>query len=98
MPIREPDKNLTQLERLRCTEEYQEDLLQQVKEAEQYQKMLQDQEDNMVIILGPSQQRDKVGDYIDSSPPPPDFIDSSDIESDAGSLDSIQQNADFVAF
>jgi hypothetical protein len=39
-----------------------------------------------------------VGDYIDSSPPPPDFIDSSDIESDAGSLDSIQQNADFVAF
>ena len=37
-------------------------------------------------------------DYMDSSPPPPNYIDSSDIESDAGSLDSIQRNADFVRF
>jgi hypothetical protein len=37
-------------------------------------------------------------DYLDSSPPPPNYIDSSDVESYAGSIDSIQRNADFVAF
>ena len=34
----------------------------------------------------------------DSSPPPPVYVDSSDVESDAGSIDSIQRNADFVDF
>jgi hypothetical protein len=41
-----------------------------------------------------------VADYADSSPPPPDYaalIDSSDVELDAGSIDSIARNADFVS-
>jgi hypothetical protein len=73
-------------------------LLQQVKEAEQYQKMLQDQGNDLEIILGYQYPKDEVGDYLDSSPPPPNLVDSSDVESDAGSIDSIQRNADFVAF
>jgi hypothetical protein len=38
--------------------------------------------------------KDKVADLIDSSPPPPEYIDSSDAES----IDSIRRNADFIAF
>ena len=37
-------------------------------------------------------------DYIDSSPPLPNYINSSDIESDVGSLDSIQRNAQLYYF
>ncbi len=92
VPIQEPGKNPTDIEKLRCTEEYYPELLQQFRGAERYQKMLQDLE----IVLGPLKKED-VGDYIDSSPPPPDLIDSSDVESDTGSIDSIQRNANFVA-
>jgi hypothetical protein len=38
---------------------------------------------------------------VDSSPPPRNLrslADTSDVESDGGSIDSIQRNADFVAF
>lgn len=35
---------------------------------------------------------------LDSSPPPPNYVDSPDVESDAGSIDSIRRNADFVKF
>jgi hypothetical protein len=97
-PIREPDKHPTELERLSMTKEFYPELLQQVKEAEQYQKMLQDQGNDLEIILGYQYPKDEVGDYLDSSPPPPNLVDSSDVESDAGSIDSIQRNADFVAF
>ena len=41
------------------------------------------------------------GGYINSSPPLPDYrtyIDSSDIELDAGSIDLIARNADFIEF
>jgi hypothetical protein len=41
------------------------------------------------------------GGYIESSPPPAlvqRYEDSSDIESDAGSVDSIKGNANFVSF
>jgi hypothetical protein len=38
--------------------------------------------------------KDKVVDYIDSSPPLPEYVDSSD----AKSIDLIRRNADFVAF
>jgi hypothetical protein len=34
----------------------------------------------------------------DSSPPPPVYVDSSNVKSDAGLIDSIQRNADFVDF
>ena len=33
--------------------------------------------------------KDEIPDYMDSSPPPPNLIDSSDVESNAGSIDSI---------
>ena len=42
--------------------------------------------------------KEKVLDYIDSSPPPPNLIDSSNVESNTGSIDSINNNADFVSF
>ena len=42
--------------------------------------------------------KDIVKEYLDSSPPPPEYQDSSDIESDLGSIDSIQRNADFILF
>jgi ABC-type transporter lipoprotein component MlaA len=48
--------------------------------------------------LGPIQGRDDVGNYLDSSPPPLNYIDSSDVESNTRSIDSIQRNADFVQF
>jgi hypothetical protein len=35
-------------------------------------------------------------DYLDSSPLPLNLVDSSDVESDAGFIDSIQRNADFI--
>ena len=43
----------------------------------------------MIIRVEALQQKEEVLDYIDSSPPPPNYIDSSDVESNAGSLDSI---------
>jgi hypothetical protein len=39
-------------------------------------------------------EKDIVEDLLDSSPPPPEYIDSSDAES----IDSICWNADFVYF
>ena len=39
-------------------------------------------------------EKDIVEDLLDSSPPPPEYVDSSDAES----IDSICQNAHFVAF
>jgi len=52
----------------------------------------------VIIRLEASQQKEDVLDYIDSSPLPLNYINSSDIESDTGSLDFIQRNADFVQF
>jgi hypothetical protein len=34
----------------------------------------------------------------DSTPLPPIYVNSSDIELDTGSIDSIQRNADFIEF
>ena len=45
--------------------------------------------DDIVILLGPLQQRDKVEDYLDLSLLPPNLVDSSDVESDTGLIDSI---------
>ena len=42
--------------------------------------------------------KEEVAEYIDSSPPPPELIDSSDVESAAGSIDSVRGNADFIEF
>ena len=88
VPFREPDKNPTDLEKMRCTEDFYPKLVQQIRELQSYQQ-LQDQEDDVVFKVGPSQERENVLDYLDLSPPPPNLVDSSDVESDAGSIDSI---------
>lgn len=97
IPIREPDKEPTTLEQLRCTEEFYPGLVQNIRELK---KALEGDVDNddVVFRLGDSQQKEDVPDYLDSSPPPPNLVDSSDVESNAGSIDSIQRNADFVKF
>jgi hypothetical protein len=93
--IREPDKEPTAYEKMKTTEEFYLELVQQIQELEAQDQDNGD-EDNVVIRLEASQQKEEVLDYIDSSPPLPNYIDSSDIESNAGSIDSIQRNADFV--
>lgn len=102
IPIRQPDKQPTELERIRCTNEYYEGLLQVVRELEAVEPQgtqEEEEEDNRVFFrLQQQAYRDEVGDYPPSSPPQRHLVDSSDIESDAGSLDSIQRNADFIAF
>jgi hypothetical protein len=106
--IREPDKEPTTYEKIKTTEEFYPELVQQIRELEaqvgrdQGQDQGQDQgdgdEDDVIIRLEALQQKEEVLDYMDSSPPPPNYVDSSDVESNAGSLDSIQRNADFVQF
>ena len=54
--------------------------------------------EDVVFRLEASQQNEEVQEYLDSSLPLPDYIDSSDVESHTSSLDSIQANADFVQF
>jgi hypothetical protein len=84
---------------LRCTEDFYPELVQQIRELQSYQQLQdQDQDDDVVFKVGLSEEKDDVLDYMDSSPPPPNLVDSSDVESNAGSIDSIQRNADFVSF
>ena len=100
-PVREPDKQPTQIEALMCTAEYYPELVQAVKEATAQDAKAQDalgDGDDVVFRLGDSQEKENVPEYLDSSPPPRNLVDSSDVESHAGSIDSIQRNADFVAF
>jgi hypothetical protein len=58
----------------------------------------QDDDDEVVIKVAHSQQPDKVPTYIDSSPLKQCFLDSSDVESNASSIDSIRRGADFIRF
>jgi len=98
--IREPDKAPTTQETLRCTEEGYPELLHIVRQLERevYQGDIDDT--NITIKVGDSQEQEEVPptQYLDSSPPPPNLVDSSDIDSDVGSIDSIQNNADFIGF
>jgi hypothetical protein len=71
---------------------------EQKKARDEVQDQGDGDEDDVIIRLEASQQKEEVLDYIDSSPPLPNYVDSSDVESNAGSLDSIQRNADFVQF
>jgi hypothetical protein len=102
--IREPDKEPTTYEKIKTTEEFYPELVQQIRELEaqvgrdQGQDQGDGDKDDVIIRLEASQQKEEVLDYMDSSPPPPNYVDSSDVESNAGSLDSIQRNADFVQF
>jgi hypothetical protein len=105
-PIRQPDKNPTVLESMKITEDFYPVLQLAVQQLEKEKKdddilinpALLDQDDNNLILqLGDSQEKEEVLDYIDSSLLYPQYIDLSDIESNTGSIDSIQRNTDFIA-
>ena len=106
--IREPDKEPNQLELARCTEAYYPELIlaiQQIEGVIGSQILAKDNcdgdsdgDDDIVISTMVTRVKDQVPDYRDSSPPLPNYIDSSDVESCAGSIDSIQRNVDFVSF
>jgi hypothetical protein len=80
-----------------CTAEYYPELVQAVRESKAHlaQYALGD---DIILRLGDSQEKENVPDYMDSSPPLCNLVESSDVESHASSIDSIQRNADFVAF
>jgi len=90
------------LEQLRCTEEHYPELVQVIRELEKdigpqnQGDGDRDNDDDIVIITPRVKTQENMPDYLDSSPPPPNSVDSSDIESNAGLIDSIQRNADFV--
>jgi hypothetical protein len=86
---------------MQLTEEFYPGLVQNIRELERQvgpQIKDRDGDDDVAVILEHLQKKEEVLDYLDSSPPPPNLIDSSDIESNARSIDSIQRNADFVPF
>jgi hypothetical protein len=111
-PIREPDKYPTIIERARCEEDFYPDLQLVVRqltaslsnlapdrlEAPNTFIDIDGDEDVVINTTERKHQKERVGEYIDSSPPPLIIPDSSDIESNAGSIDSIQANADFIQF
>jgi hypothetical protein len=93
-PIREPDKYPTLAEKLLTTDEGWEGLVQVIKELEQLVP-LEEQDNEVEIstqagIMEDEEEEEEVPEYKDSSP-----VDS-DVESIADSIDSIQNNADFV--
>jgi hypothetical protein len=56
---------------------------------------LKDDDDEVVITTTPMvYEKDTGKDIPDSSPPPPDYVNSSDYDTE----DSIRRNADFIAF
>ena len=85
--ICESDKELNQLELATCTEEFYSNLIQAIQKIEvQIGPQLDntgciDGDDNVVITTVLSRAKDNVSDYIDSSPPRPNYIDSSDVKS-----------------
>jgi hypothetical protein len=111
-PIREPDKNPMIIERARCEEDFYPDLQLVVRqltaslsnlapdrlEAPNTFININEDEDVVINTTERKHQKERVGEYIDSSPPPFIIPDSSDMESNAGSIDSIQANTDFVQF
>ena len=107
-PVRQPDKDPTPDEAFFCTEKGYPELLlaiQQYQGEVDRDAILNDQIDpdlvDIVLSIPITRVQYPAEGYIDSSPPPPDhgyFDDSSDVESDAGSLDSITRNADFIEF
>jgi hypothetical protein len=90
--IREPDKYPTLAEKLLTTDEGWEGLVQMIRELEQLVPL--EEQDNEVEISTQAgimeEEEEEVPEYKDSSP-----VDS-DVESMADSIDSIQNNADFV--
>jgi hypothetical protein len=94
--IREPDKAPITLEQLRCIEEFYPELVNNIRNIKA--GLSQDSSDDVIFKLGDSQEKEDIPDYLDSSPHPFNLVDSSDVELHAGSIDSIQRNADFIEF
>ena len=102
-PIREPDKNPTIIEWARYKEDFYPDLQLVVRqltaslsnlapdrlEAPNTFININEDEDIVINTTERKHQKERVGEYIDSSPPPLIIPNSSDIESNAGSIDSI---------
>ena len=92
--IREPDKYPTLAEKLLTTDKGWEGLVQVIRELEQLVP-LEDQDNEVEISIQAGiieeEEEEEVPEYRDSSP-----LDQSDVESMADSIDSIQNNADFV--
>jgi hypothetical protein len=104
--IREPDKEPTVIKKLTITEEYYPELVLKIQQLEskvggQIQVQVysnSDSNDDIIVIVERLLKKEEVLDYLDSSPLLPNLVDSSDVESNTGSIDSIQRNADFVQF
>jgi hypothetical protein len=100
-PIRESNKNPTVVKQARLLEDFYPELVQQIKELKALQELptqldLCANDDNDIVINTRAMiyEKDEVVDLVDSSPPPPEYVDSSNAES----IDSIRRNADFIAF
>ena len=92
LPIREPDKEPTAAEMLLTTDEGHEGLVQVIRELEQLVPLEVEQDDEVNISTQTVvEEEEEVPEYRDSSP-----VDQSEVESIADSIDSIQNNADFV--
>ena len=108
MYIREPDKNPDVFQALSITPEGHPELLHTIQQLEKalnggLEVEIDIREGGEVsIITGDEFRRVERADkgvlYVESSPPRPRYIESSDVESDAGSVDSIRRNTNFVAF
>ncbi|KAF5202127.1 Transposase protein, partial [Thalictrum thalictroides] len=99
IPIRDPEKKPTVLEQSLCTEEAFPELLVQVQEARSQARFVEVEKD-LLVRLG-DHYEEVIRDYEDSEPEPEDYStlkDSSDVESDSGSIDSIANQADFMPF
>jgi len=93
LPIREPDKEPTAAEMLLTTDEGHEGLVQVIRELEQLVPLEVEQDDEVNISTQTVvEEEEEVPEYRDSSP-----VDQSEVESIADSIDSIQNNADFVS-
>jgi len=92
LPIREPDKEPTAAEMLLTTDEGHEGLVQVIRELEQLVPLEVEQDDEVNISTQTVvEEEEEVPEYRDSSP-----VNQSEVESIADSINSIQNNTDFV--
>jgi hypothetical protein len=103
IPIRQPDKNPTPTEAYLLTPVAYPGLQTALLEQEALLKHVQREQgvgdgEEVEINIGDVNGDREVPFIPDSTPPLPVYVDSSDVESDAGSIDSIQRNTNFVGF
>ncbi|KAG4428145.1 hypothetical protein IFR05_016370 [Cadophora sp. M221] len=103
IPEREPDKHPNALETLSLTPEGHIEYYHAVIQAQLQVDKIEGEE--VSFFTEPTPTKKEVIDhsqYMESSPPPetvvPDYSESSDEESDTGSIDLITRNASFVRF